>query len=42
MVSVQEMLIGNVKEELEEKIDIENFSLFLPAISSSVEDNMPK
>jgi hypothetical protein len=42
MVIVQEMLIGNVKEELEDKIDIENFSLFLPAISSSDEDHTPK
>jgi hypothetical protein len=42
MASVQEMLIEDIKEETEEKIDIENFSLFLPAISSSVEDNMPK
>ena len=42
MVNVLEMLIGNVKEELEEKIDIENFSLFLPAISSSDEDHTPK
>jgi hypothetical protein len=42
MVSMQEMLIEDVKEELEEKIDIENFSLFLPAISSSDEDHTPK
>jgi hypothetical protein len=42
MASVQEMLIEDIKEETEEKIDIENFSLFLPGISSSVEDNMPK
>jgi hypothetical protein len=39
---VQEMLIEDVKEETEEKIDIKNFSLFLPAISSSDEDNTPK
>ena len=42
MVSVQEMLIEDVKEELEVKSDIENFSLFLPAISSRDEDHMPK
>ena len=42
MVSMQEMLIEDVNEELEEKIDIENFSLFLPAISSSDEDHTPK
>jgi hypothetical protein len=42
MVSMQEMLIEDVKEELEEKIDIENFSLFLPAISSGDEDHTPK
>ncbi len=34
MARIQEMLVGDVKEETEEKIDIEN------AISSS--DHMPK
>jgi hypothetical protein len=42
MVSVKEMLIGNVKEEAEGKIDIKNFSPFLPVISSSDEECMPK
>jgi hypothetical protein len=42
MVSVQEMLIGDVKEETEEKIDIENDSPYLTAISSSDEDHVPK
>ena len=37
MVSVQEMLIGNVKEETEDKIDIEHgFSIF--SISTGVVD----
>ena len=31
MVSIQEMLIGNGKEETEEKIDIENDSSYLTA-----------
>ncbi len=31
MVSIQEMLIGNVKEETEEKIDTENDSSYLTA-----------
>ncbi len=42
MVNIQEMLIGDVKEETEEKIDIEHGFLHLTAISSSDEDNMPK
>jgi hypothetical protein len=42
MVSLQEMLIGDVKEETEEKIDIENDSPYLTAISSSDEDHVPK
>ncbi len=42
MVSIQEMLLGNVKEETEEKIDIEHGFPNLTAISSSDEDNMPK
>ena len=42
MVSIQEMLIGDVKEETEEKIDIEHGFPHLTSISSSDEDNMPK
>jgi hypothetical protein len=42
MVSIQEMLIGDVKEETEEKIDIEHGCPHLTAIFSREEDNMPK
>ncbi len=42
MVSIQEMLIGDVKEETEEKIDIEHGFPHLIAISGSDEDHMPK
>ncbi len=42
MVSIEEMLIGDVKEETEEKIDIEHGFSHLPAISSSDEDHTPK
>jgi hypothetical protein len=42
MVSIQEMLIGDVKEETKEKIDIEHVFPHLTALSSSDEDNMPK
>jgi hypothetical protein len=42
MVSIQEMLIGDVKEETEEKIDIEHGSPHLTALSSSDEDHTPK
>ena len=42
MVSIQEMLLGDVKEETEEKIDIEHGFPHLTAISSSDEDHMPK
>ena len=42
MVSIQEMLLGDVKEETEEKIDIEHGFPHFTAISSSDEDNMPK
>ena len=42
MVSIQELLIGDVKEETEEKIDIEHGFPHPTAISSSDEDNMPK
>ncbi len=42
MVSIQEMLIGDVKEETEEKIDIEHGFPHLTAISSSDEDHMAK
>jgi hypothetical protein len=42
MVSVQEMLIGDVKEETEEKIDIENDFPYLTAITNSDEEHMPK
>ena len=41
MVSRQEMIIGDVKEETEEKIDIEHGFPHLTAISRS-DDNMPK
>jgi hypothetical protein len=40
MVSLQEMLIGDVKKETEKKIDSENFSLFLHAISSRDKEHM--
>jgi hypothetical protein len=42
MVNIQEMLIGDVKEETEEKIDIEHGFPHLTAISSSDEDHTPK
>jgi hypothetical protein len=42
MVSIQEILIGEVKEETEEKIDIEHGFPHLTAISSSDEDHTPK
>ena len=42
MVNIQEMLIGDVKEETEEKIDIENDFPCLTAISGSDEEHMPK
>jgi hypothetical protein len=46
MVRIQEMLIGDVKEETEEKINIEHgfphLTPHLTLISSSDEDNMPK
>ncbi len=42
MVSIQEMLFGDVKEETEEKIDIEHGFPHLTAISSSDEDHTPK
>ena len=42
MVSIQEMLLGDVKEETEEKIDIEHGFPHLTAISSSDEDHMSK
>jgi hypothetical protein len=42
MVSIQEMLIGDVKEETEEKIDIEHGFPHLTALFSGDEDNMPK
>ena len=42
MVSIQEMLIGDVKEETEEKIDIEHGFPHLTAISILDEDHTPK
>ena len=42
MVSRQEMPIGDVKEETEEKIDIEHGFPHLTAISSSDEDHTLK
>ena len=42
MVSIQEMQIGDVKEETEEKIDIEHGFPHLTAISSSDGDHTPK
>ncbi len=42
MVSIQEMLIGDVKEETEEKIGTEQGFPHLTDISSSDEDHMPK
>jgi hypothetical protein len=42
MVSIQEMLIGDVKEETEEKIDTEQGFPHLTAESGSDEDHMSK
>ena len=42
MASVQEMLFEDIKEEIEEKIDIQNDFPNLTAISSSDEEHMPK
>jgi hypothetical protein len=42
MVSIQEMLIGDVKEETEEKVDIEHGFPHLTAKSGTNEDHMPK
>jgi hypothetical protein len=42
MASVQEMLVEDIKEETEEKIDIQNDFPNLTAISSSDEEHMPK
>jgi hypothetical protein len=42
MVSIKQMLIGDVKEETEEKIDIEHGFPHLAAISSRDEDHTPK
>ncbi len=42
MASIQEMLVGDVQEETEEKIDIEHGFPHLTAISSSDEDHTPK
>ena len=42
MVSIQEMLLGDVKEETEEKIDIEHGFPHLTATSSSDEDHLSK
>ena len=42
MVSIQEMLLGDVKEETEEKIDIEHGFPHLAAKSGSDEDHTPK
>jgi hypothetical protein len=40
MASVQEMLVEDIKEETEEKIDIENHFPYLTPISSSDEEHM--
>jgi hypothetical protein len=42
MASDQEMLFEDIKEEIEEKIDIQSDFPNLTAISSSDEDHMPK
>ena len=42
MISIQEMLIGDVQEETEEKIDTEQGFPHLTAKSGSNEDHMPK
>ncbi len=42
MASIQDMVLKNIKEETEEKIDIENDFPCLTAISSSDEDHVPK
>jgi hypothetical protein len=42
MASVQEMLFEDIKEEIEEKIDIQNDFPNHTAISSSDEEHLPK
>ncbi len=42
MASVQEMLVEDVMEETEEKIDIENHFPYLTPISSSDEEHIAK
>ncbi len=42
MASIQEMLIGDVQEQTEEKIDIEQGFPHLTAKSASDEDHMSK
>ncbi len=42
MVSIQEMLIGDVKQETEEKIYVNNDSPYLIAMPSSDEGHMSK
>jgi hypothetical protein len=42
MASIQGMVLEDIKEETEEKIDIENDFPCLTAISSSGEEHMPK
>jgi hypothetical protein len=42
MVSIQGMVFEAIKEETEEKIDIEHGFQHLTAISSSDEDHIPK
>ncbi len=42
MSSGQEMLVEEIKEETEEKIDIENHFPYLNPISSSDEEHMAK
>ncbi len=42
MASIQGMVLEDIKEEKEEKIDIENDFPCLTAISGSDEEHMPK
>jgi hypothetical protein len=42
MASIQDIVFEDIKEETEEKIDIENDFPCLTAISGSDEEHMPK
>jgi hypothetical protein len=42
MASIQGLVLEDIKEETEEKLDVEHGFLHLTAISGSVEDHIPK